>query len=168
MISAIGKEMLEFQDKLAKQYSYKVISPLIAKINMEKYYTTIPSIFQGTKHPTNEKPGFYIDGKDIELYSDVGTKIATKYDRIVIGHYGAFIEIDQNDIIKENIRCTPGQEYRMSDPAYSQRVKYFWMTAKDTSNCKLYWQQREVAYADYKPFKWYISPFEVIINTQVL
>lgn len=44
---------------------------------------------------------------------------------------------------------------------YSERVKYQWFTARDRSDCKLYFQQKGVTYADYKPNKWYISPFEI-------
>lgn len=164
MISEIGKEMLSLQESLAKQYKYKLLPSLIAKMNMEKYCSTIPKEFSGTLYKVENKPGFEIKGKNIPLYTHCGTKICSKYDRIVIGHYGAFIEIDLKDIIQENIKVKPGQEYRMNDPNYQYGIKYFWMTATDNSNCKIYNQVGLVKYADYKCGKWYISPFEVMTN----
>ena len=161
-ISEIGKEMLKLQADLAEQYHYKPQPENIALENMQKYQDTLPSEMKENMTPVRStRPGFEIPGKDIPLYSKDGTKIADKYDRIVIGHYGAFIEISNNDVYLDNIKCTPGQEYRINNPHYAERVKYQWMTTKDDSDCKLYYQQRGVTYADYVPGKWYISPFEV-------
>ena len=53
------------------------------------------------------------------------------------------------------------QEYRINDPRYASRVKYYWMTVNDNSHVKLYQQMRPVTYADYRANRWYISPFEV-------
>jgi len=162
MKTKIGLKMLELQDKLARQYKYKTLPPLIAKINMGKYIETLPDEFYDDKvWVLKNKPGIIIDGKPIALYSEEGTKIANKYSRVVIGHYGAFLEIDPADMCMDNIKCKEGQEYRMNNADYKDRVKYFWFTAKDNSDCKIYFQQREVTYADYKPNMYYISPFEV-------
>jgi hypothetical protein len=93
--------------------------------------------------------------------------IAYKYNRIVIGHYGAFIEIEDDDIYDKNVKCEPGQEYRIRDRRYRDKVKYQWYTAKDHSHCKLYKQKRQVAYADYQENMWYISPFEVLDQNEL-
>jgi hypothetical protein len=93
--------------------------------------------------------------------------IAYKYNRIVIGHYGAFIEIEKDDIYRDNVKCEPGQEYRIRDRRYRDKVKYQWYTAKDNSHCKLYKQTRQVAYADYQEDMWYISPFEVLDQNEL-
>lgn len=89
-------------------------------------------------------------------------KISNSYDRIVIGDYGAFIEIDKKDMIKENIKIKEGEEYRIYDTRYSNNVKYFWYTTKDNSNIKIYYQRRKVNYADYKIDKYYVSVHEVL------
>lgn len=157
----IGKEILALQNNLAEQYKYKPLPVLIAKINMEKYVNSLPICFSGQLYKSINKPGFYINGKDLELFTCNGTKVSNKYRRIVIGHYGAFIEIEPKDMVMENIIVQPGQEYRINDPNYASRVKYYWMTVNDDSHIKLYQQMRPVTYADYEANKWYISPFEV-------
>ena len=93
--------------------------------------------------------------------------IANKFDRIVLGQYGAFIEIDDADMVKKNIKMKPGQEYRVKDPKYSNHVKYQWFTTRDKTNCKLYFQQKGVTYADYQAGKWYISPYEVLTKEEI-
>lgn len=158
-ISRTGKEMLDLQDKLAERYKYKKQPDEIAECNMQQYIETIPIDFVSKVIPLDI--GYQISGKRMALYSKDGTLIAKGYDRIVIGHYGAFIEISPDDMVMDNIVVKRGQEYRINNPKYSERVKYQWFTARDRSDCKLYFQQKGVTYADYKPNKWYISPFEI-------
>lgn len=94
------------------------------------------------------------------LLTPDGTQIATGYRRVVIGDYGAFIEFDAKQALADNLRCQPGQEYRLNDPNYRERVKYHWLTATDGSGIKIYFQQRTVRYADYLPEHYYVSPYE--------
>ena len=172
-ISEKGQEMLQFQDDLAKQYGYKVQPPLIAQENIEKYDETLPEEFKRGKVITDgiKGDGIIYDAREeadkSPLYSLNGTKIANGYDRVVIGQYGAFLEIDPKDMCMENVECKKGQEYRINNPRYADRVKYQWFTTKDTSDCKLYFQQKGVTYADYQPNKWYISPYEVCSKEQL-
>lgn len=90
---------------------------------------------------------------------DLQDKLAERYK--YKKQHGAFIEISPDDMVMDSIVVKRGQEYRINNPKYSERVKYQWFTARDRSDCKLYFQQKGVTYADYKPNKWYISPFEV-------
>lgn len=167
-ITPIGKKMMQMQEELAKHYHYEKQPDEEAEKNMQCYLSNLPEEFkakitlpQPNPFTGKSKPGYEISGQNIHLYSKAGTLIADKYDRIVIGHYGAFLEIADKDIHHSNLICQRGQEYRISNPDYSSRVKYYWMTTKDHSGCKLYLQQRTVHYADYKVGKWYISPYEV-------
>lgn len=152
-ISDIGKEMLTFQTALADKYGYKPLTSALSSECREKYTKTLPSYFQGC-----------LSGKKTLIYSLDGTPIANGYERVVISDYGAFIEIAKDDIIRENIKVKAGQEYRYRDERYSKRVKYLWLTAKDTSDCKIYFQKKTVTYADYRPDFFYISPFECYIE----
>ena len=79
----------------------------------------------------------------------------------MIGDYGAFLEITGEQVNRDVIRVQPGQEYRLREPRYAEHIKYIWMTVPDGSDIKIYWQQRTVEYADYKPGMYYISPFEI-------
>ena len=76
------------------------------------------------------------------------------YKRIVVGDYGAYIEIDPEDIIQENIKNKwPGKPKRP--------VKYIWMQTKDKEKTKIYFQQATVKYADYIPGMYYIDPKDI-------
>lgn len=154
-ISNIGKQMLSFQDQLAREYKYKPIeiNIFIGDVR-QKYLKALPDWCK-------------VDGDThMSLYSLDGTLIAMGYRRIVIGDYGAFIECSPEQVCKFNLHCKPGQEYRIHDERFSRNAKYHWLTAKDRSDCKIYLQQKTVAYADYIPGMYYISPYEVQAETK--
>lgn len=85
---------------------------------------------------------------------------------IKVGDIGGFVEFDETQVIKQNIKVKAGQEYRYNDKQYSENVKYLWLTAKDNSDCKIYFQKKTVNYADYKEGMFYISPYEVKIEVK--
>ena len=153
-ISAIGKKMLRFQERLAAERHYKPIEPdLFLGDVRQTYLQNLPEWCSLTGAPQTP------------LYTLDDTQICTGYDRIVIGDYGAFVEISPSQIIQEAIHCKPGQEFRRDDLRFSENVKYLWMTAKDRSNCKIYLQKKMVSYANYLPGMYYISPYEVYPDT---
>ena len=149
-ISDIGKEMLAFQERLAEENHYNPITQISFEYGdvREKDRNALPEWCD-------------IGGNFVKpLYSLEGTKIATGYTRIVIGDYGAFVEISPDQIVQENLVVKKGQEFRLSDSQYKDRVKYHWLTSRDDSDCKIYFQQKTVEYADYLPGMYYISPYE--------
>ena len=148
-ISEIGKQTLELQQRLANQYNYKKLPNMVSTKYQQLYYDTLPLYFKS-----------HLNGGNVFLYDLFDICISTKFERVVIGDYGAFIEISSEDIIGDNLVCAPGQEYRYKDNEYRKRVKYIWLTTKSNSNCKIYYQTNIVSYADYKPDYFYISPFE--------
>jgi len=87
----------------------------------------------------------------------LGTTIATGYNRVVIGDYGAYIEIRPEQMILENIcQLIPGKPKRA--------VKYIWMKLKKSvygKNVKIYFQKGFVSYADYLPGMYYVAPEDV-------
>ncbi len=141
------KNLLQFQENLANEYGYKKL-PKAKSEDVQNLY--IENIYEWLN----------VNGDTKELYTLNGTKICSKYDRIVIGDYGAFIEIDKDDFNKNVLIVKKGQEYRINDSRYSERVKYYWYTVDDNSDIKVYYQKRTVTYADYKPNKYYISVYE--------
>ena len=151
MISKIGQEMLQFQEDRAKEYNYRPIGfNLFLGDVRQKYIDQMPSWCKISGDPNRG------------LVSHEGMPIATGYDRIVVGDYGAFIEIDPSHMLMDNICVQHGQEYRINDERFRDHVKYFWYTATDRSNIKLYFQQKTVTYADYVPGMWYVSVYEVL------
>lgn len=149
-MSATGREMLAFQERLAEEYRYEPIGINIFLGDIrEKYRCALPEWCS-------------LDGdENVALYSLDGTLVFVGYERIVIGDYGAFLECTPVQLVAQNVCCRPGQEYRINEPRFSSNVKYHWLTAKDTSDIKIYFQQKTVAYADYIPGMYYVSPYEV-------
>ena len=149
-ISDIGQKMLALQQALAEEYGYKPIEPnLFLGDIRQRYKEALPAWCITDGSP------------DTQLYTLAGTHICTGYTRIVIGDYGAFVEISPEQINNEVLQCQPGQEYRSNDPRFADKVKYLWLTAKDRTQCKIYLQKKTVSYADYLPGMYYISPYEV-------
>ena len=173
-LSNTGQYITKLQEDLANQFFYKKLDDKLAIECMRKYVLSLPEGFclEHNEIPVINnpeinyivyKPGFeIIKERKFPLLSRKGTLISNGFERIVLGHYGAFIEIDKEDIYENNLILEPGQEYRMRDRKYKNKVKYIWFTTKDESCCKIYRQTREVLYADYKINMYYISPFEVL------
>jgi len=135
--------------ELVKQYNYKPLPAELSAAQRAQYLKELPSNLQ-------------VDGdQNCELYSR-GLKISNGYRRIVIGDYGAYIEIAPSQMEIENLEVTPGMEYRLNKNYIS--VKYIWLCPKGQPDVKIYFQQHPVSYADYQPMMFYISPFEVAIK----
>lgn len=150
MISGKGKEMLAFQEKLARAYKYKPIEPnmFLGDVRLQ-YRDALPEWCK-------------LDGdQNCGLFSERETRVAYGYRRIVIGDYGAFVEIEPKQIEMLTLKLAPGEEYRVYDERYSAHVKYHWYTTIVPAQIKLYYQQRTVEYADYIPGMWYVSVYEV-------
>lgn len=141
--------ILTFLEKLGKRLNHKKINANDAFHLKEKYKELIPK-------------NLNINGdENLKLYTSEGTHISNGYDRIVIGDYGPFIEFSKEKIVRNNIKVKKGEEFRIKDPNFINEVKYIWLTAKDASDIKIYYQKRTVKYADYKEEMFYISPFEI-------
>lgn len=82
--------------------------------------------------------------------------------RLVTGDYGSFFEIPDSAIVHDNVVVAADQAYRFSQKWHS-RVKYEWWTTHTDPTIKLYRQLRKVAYADYRPNYWYVSPYQTLI-----
>lgn len=140
-------KVIKYQEELAEKYKYKPIPPMFREDTLKFYKDNLPELFS-------------LNGDNVPLFSPGGLMLCNRYNRIVIGDYGAFVEILPEDIIHENIKVKKGQEYRDFDERYSKRVKYSWLTANDNSDIKIYFQKKKVDYADYVPGRYYISPYE--------
>jgi hypothetical protein len=95
-----------------------------------------------------------LEGYKVDLYNDANTKIAVGYNRIVIGDYGAYVEISPEDMVLENIKPKwPGTPKRP--------VKYIWLETNDELETKIYLQKSAVKYADYQPGLYYVAPADI-------
>jgi len=106
----------------------------------------------------NELLNIPIDGAKLSLYTQYPSYnvIAEKYERVVIGQRGPYIEFTKNQIIDSKIYIPKNQLYRLSDP----KVYYIEFRTLE-NNIKVYYQMRTVAYADYLINHFYISPFDL-------
>jgi len=129
------ENLLQFQEELSAKYKYRKLKSSLSEEVRQKYLDNLPSQLN-------------INGDtNFKIHSLNNTLISNGYNRIVIGDYGAFIEFDKS---KSNLKVKSGQEYRFNNPKYSENVKYYWLTPKDDSDMKVYFQKRTVSYADYK------------------
>lgn len=119
---------------------------------------------------TQELPEFWKNGTfakyEFKLTTPNGNTLATGVSPrgFVCGDYGVFLEIEDNQINRGALKVQAGEEYRIDNPRYADRVKYEWYTDKENYGIKMYRQVRGVTYADYKPGKWYVSPYEVRVS----
>ena len=146
---AVRTYVEHYIEKLVHDWNYRPIPPLFSEDARTLYKATLPGWLQET------------DPKAIPIGTLKGTEFASGFSRIVIGDYGAFLEIAGSQINRDVIHVQPGQEYRLAEPRYAEHVKYLWMTVPDDSNIKIYWQKKTVEYADYRPGMYYVSPFEI-------
>lgn len=97
------------------------------------------------------------DGCKLQLKTSSGNIVCNGYERIVFGGRGPYIEFTKNQIVDNAFYIPKNQLYRLSD----SRIYYIEFRSNDESNVKMYYQMREVAYADYKLGYFYISPEEL-------
>lgn len=132
-------------DELVGQFHYKPLPYSLSVTQRQLYKKTLPSWCK-------------INGDSCMLYAG-SLPIAKGYSRIVIGDYGAYIEISPSLIIIDNLQIKPGEEYRKEERY--KNVKYYWLCPITDENVKIYWQKHKVTYADYIPQMFYVSPYEV-------
>ena len=132
-------------NELVNQFHYKPLPYSLSVTQRQLYKETLPSWCK-------------INGDSCILYAG-SLPIAKGYSRVVIGDYGAYIEIPPGLIISDNIIIKPGEEYRKEERY--KNVKYYWLCPITDENVKIYWQKHKVTYADYIPQMFYVSPYEV-------
>jgi len=83
-------------------------------------------------------------------------KIATGYNRVVIGDRGPYVEILTHQLIDDCFEMPMGETWRLG----SRNAFYLeYRTVRDY--VKIYHQLKPVDYADYIPYRYYVSPFEL-------
>ena len=85
-----------------------------------------------------------------------GRNIATGYRRVVVGDYGAYVELEPESLLVQ-LALAQGQEWRANRAYVAARglsIKYLWYTY---GGVKVYFQLAGVKYADYQPGYYYIS-----------
>lgn len=97
------------------------------------------------------------DKSDIIFLTSCGLKVASGYERVVIGDRGPYIEFCDDMIIKESIHIPIEKKWRLKNDV----CFYIEWRTNDDCYVKLYKQKHTVNYADYKIGLWYVSPFDL-------
>ena len=104
-----------------------------------------------------------ISGASIPLFTKSGLKVSTGYERIVIGGRGPYVEFSDGQVLQDNFLIPEDQLWRLKNlNSYYNEYR----TVQD--NVKIYHQKKTVDYADYKIGMWYISPFDLKTDSEVL
>ena len=155
-LSKEGLEMERHLKELSDKYGYKKLPTDVSSKQRLFYMEKLPAFWKDEEYEKYE----------IKLKTHNGSVLATGVSSrgFVCGDYGVFVEIEDSQINRNALKIQPGEEYRVYDPNFVDKVKYQWFTDKDGENIKMYYQQKGVTYADYKPNKWYVSPYEIVVE----
>jgi len=96
-----------------------------------------------------------------------GLHVANGYVRVVIGGRGPYIEFLPGHLNWDSLQIPDEEKYRLEHP-WKDKVFYVEWRTKDQSNVKVYDQKRTVDYADYKVGLFYISPFDLFVEGEVV
>lgn len=95
-ISETGARMLKYQEQLADEYKYKPIPRTFFKDVRAEFEETLPEWCN-------------MSGDTTKLETRSGTVIASGYNRIVIGDYGAFVEFSRAQANARHLKIKEGQ-----------------------------------------------------------
>lgn len=105
-----------------------------------------------SEFPEGDSPVFMTQAKTMV--------VAWGYERVVIGKRGPYVEFLDEHMNQKALFVPPDQMWRFhADACY-----YYELRTRDSCRVKIYLQKRSVDYADYRPGRWYISPFDLITD----
>ena len=136
------------QGNLFPQETLKTALEMVQdNISKGRYVPLVPELSELVRAYYKARLTLPEEGKEIDIYTPSGLLLATGYERIVIGDYGAYIEISHENIVKDNLQVKPGHEFRLNPDT---NAKYIWYEPIDGSDVKVYFQIRTVKYANYQ------------------
>ena len=103
------------------------------------------------------------------MYYDVNTPkytpdsilIATSCNRVVEINNKPFYEIDSISIQKHNLVLEFGEEWRVYDPEWKDKVKFIVLTSKNFEDIQIYYCKTPIAGKDYKQGYYYVPANKV-------
>jgi len=88
------------------------------------------------------------------LYFKDGTQFSIGYNRVVHGGRGDYVELEKDQIII-NLHSKFG--HKLPDQISDEDFFYYWLIPEGREE-KVYWQCKQVDYADYRIGLYYIDP----------
>ena len=96
-----------------------------------------------------------------KLYTKGGLLLSLGYERIVVGDYGAYVEMKAGLQMRQHLLMDKW-------PRSKSIPCYWWMHPKGEPDVKVYLQNRGVGYADYKPGFYYACPTQLWTHNGVM
>lgn len=128
----------------AEKYKYRPLPKEIGQAARERYSRTLNGFGQ-------------VKRKEVKI---AGNLIALDYERVVVGDYGAYLEIAPESFV--GVLAVPeNQRWRLDTKFIREKnlnVKYQWYEA---IGVKVYKQLGAVKYADYRPGFYYINVLDL-------
>jgi hypothetical protein len=162
-------EMANSRSRKGASFYYQPLPPELSKLAREYYLTEANWLGfreegkEGNLRVRNPMKECSLAGPFLQ-----GVLIATGYRRLVVGDYGAYVEMLPEQVKLENLREkwpkleNEKHNLRQKTPGHSRhKMKYIWMIPVDGPEIKVYAQQGRVQYADYLPGMYYVSPYDV-------
>jgi hypothetical protein len=100
-----------------------------------------------------------LDGECLRFFTRSDLWIAMGYERVVWGDRGPYVEFATGSILPGVLHVPDSQRWRLT--TRNPRIYYQEWRTNDECDVMVYYQLREVGYADYKPGFWYISPVDL-------
>lgn len=95
------------------------------------------------------------------LYTKNGEKVCERYERIVIGDYGAYVEISASHL-SDNHFIYIDQNDPIDETISSRHSSHMTLALNDESSYTIYFQVKPVPYGSFIPGRFYIDPYDVI------
>lgn len=95
------------------------------------------------------------------LYTKNGEKVCERYERIVIGDYGAYVEISASHL-SDNHFIYIDQNDPIDETISSRHSSHMTLALNDESSYTIYFQVKPVPYGNFIPGRFYIDPYDVI------
>lgn len=97
----------------------------------------------------------------ISLIYKNGEKVCERYERIVIGDYGAYVEISASHL-SDNHFIYIDQNDPVDETIASRHSNHMTLALNDESSYTIYFQVKPVPYGNFIPGRFYIDPYDVI------
>ena len=90
---------MKAREELIQKYKYEPLPGMLKDIALISWSKSLPYWLSGKMEPVTD--GYEIKSNDVPVYLKTLDMIANRYSRIVVGHYGAYLEIKPEDLTEK-------------------------------------------------------------------
>lgn len=147
--SCISEEVNTFIQDMIKKYHYRPIPATVQTGSVKSYYRDrLPAwakIKISRKYPLKTKQG---------------DKLCEAYEKIVVGDYGAYVEISASHLLIDQFIYIDEQD--ISENIDTRQKSYMTFVLNTDPDFKILFQVKSVAYGNFIPGRFYVNPYTVI------